>query len=179
MAAGAKLLPGVEIGDVDPVGALIGLVGLVLTVYLGLRSRGRNEIPSDPHTRPRRLRDRNSPIALVTVVAVLTAIGVIWALSTGDDPSNPAPTASPVQASVLGGCRGAANLTHAPVSANPCISVVDGHLELASHVTALQPGKVTVFVWLTNGNVSVIGPGRRARQRGATEARGLPAAARP
>jgi hypothetical protein len=80
-----------EIGDVDPVGAVIGVVGLLVTVYLGFR---------DQRTRGvlrswwQRKWVRNSTITVVTVVAVLSAVLVISALSTGDDPSNPAPTTS-------------------------------------------------------------------------------------
>ncbi|MBL1093453.1 MULTISPECIES: hypothetical protein [Streptomyces] len=62
------------------------------------------------------------------------------------------PTKSPAQAGVLGGCRGAVKVAHAPISVNPCTSVVNDQLELASHVTASQAGKVTVFVWLTDGD---------------------------
>jgi hypothetical protein len=61
-------------------------------------------------------------------------------------------TAGPAQSGAPYGCRGAIELGHAPVSADPCIRVVDGNLELTSHVTALRAGRVTVFVWLTDGN---------------------------
>ncbi|MER6030461.1 helix-turn-helix transcriptional regulator [Streptomyces sp. NPDC001851] len=51
-----------------------------------------------------------------------------------------------------GGCRGVVTLAHAPLRANPCVRVVNGQLELASSVVALQSGTYTVFVWLTDGN---------------------------
>ncbi|MFF3358145.1 hypothetical protein ACFYWN_37290 [Streptomyces sp. NPDC002917] len=68
-------------------------------------------------------------------------------------PSEPATAGGQVQAGSLGGCRGAIPLAHAPVTGNPCISVIDGQVEVASRIVALQPGKVTVFVWLTDGNI--------------------------
>ncbi|MFF7680979.1 hypothetical protein [Actinacidiphila glaucinigra] len=60
---------------------------------------------------------------------------------------------NPMPPGTLGGCRGAIRLAHAPVIGNPCINVINGRVQIASRIVALQPGKVTVFVWLTDGNV--------------------------
>ncbi|GII59421.1 hypothetical protein Pth03_78100 [Planotetraspora thailandica] len=157
---------------------LIALLGLIVAVvaiivatcaavYYGRVEKGQ-----------RRLRAWKAVQAGVFVGAVLlVVVGGGWLLTrgnssgqtasgTGPAPAPSSPDAGPSRtpspatpstsqtgaASAPGGCRGAINLNHAPVSANPCISVVDGHLQLVSHVTALQPGKVTVFVWLTDGN---------------------------
>jgi hypothetical protein len=67
-------------------------------------------------------------------------------------PANPTDGKLPAQGSSLGGCRGAVNIAHAPVTVNPCINVINDQLALVSHVVALQSGKITVFVWLTDGN---------------------------
>jgi hypothetical protein len=84
----------------------------------------------------------------------LAACGVVGAAVSNGWPSGAEEgqvQGSPVQAGIPGTCRGAIAMPHAPLKANPCIRVVGDQLELTSHVTALKAGKVTVFVWLTNG----------------------------
>lgn len=109
-----------------------------------------------------RYRPLSRAVTLSAFVLVgLTALGgAIALIARGDDlsgssreGSEPVTAKSQVQASSLGGCRGAIPLAHAPVVGNPCISVIAGQVEVASRIVALQPGKVTVFVWLTDGNI--------------------------
>lgn len=149
--------PGIEIGDVDPVGAVIGTLSLIValcTLHLTMRQ----ERAGSPSWW-RRKAVRNTIIAIATASAVFGAIKVALALSpevggnTGKTSTVPTVPTTPLPSPGAPHCRQSILVGEERYYAkiNPCISIdSDNTISIWSDYTAEVTGTFTVFLWLVD-----------------------------
>lgn len=144
-------LPGIEIGDVDPVGAVIGTLSLIVALCTLYLTRRQERVGSPSWWRRKAV--RNTIIAAAMVVAVFGAITVALALSAKNGGTTADPPTRPTRSPGAPHCRQSIPVGEARHYAkiNPCISIdSDNTISIWSDYTAEVTGTFTVFLWLAD-----------------------------